>query len=303
MRNLITCCLLSVVTAPNAHANEDSTETVIGGTRVPEGKWRDVVFVVGRGASCTGTLIAPDVVLTAGHCIDIDPYEVWTDTVDYGKPGGDRIPVKWARAYPSWESRYDVGVIMLDHVARGQPRKIAAACSAREGLIAGAMVHIVGFGVASPSGDDNNTLMREANVPVIDPTCTMDASCAPKIAPTGEFMAGGNGTDSCFGDSGGPVYLDTAEGPVLIGVVSRGLATGGAPCGHGGVYIRADKVVSWVQKVTGARIQRSTCDGQADDAGGEVPGGGCSTSGAAGSAVVALAGIGLLRRSRRKPRS
>ena len=42
--------------------------------------------------------------------------------------------------------------------------------------------------------------------------------CNPNVAPGGEFIAGGSGTaDSCFGDSGGPVYLDTPAGPVLIG--------------------------------------------------------------------------------------
>ena len=58
----------------------------------------------GRGdgspdGTCTGTLIAPDVVLTAGRCVELAPTEVILNTRDY-VVGGDRIPVKWARAYP-----------------------------------------------------------------------------------------------------------------------------------------------------------------------------------------------------------
>jgi len=273
---------------------------VVGGTRVPPGKWRDAVVVFGRDAICSGTLIAPDVVLTAGHCIEAEPIEVLTDTVDYGKPGGDRIKVKWSRAYPDWEHRYDVGVIMLEHVARGKPRKVAAACTVREGLVEGALVHLVGFGAATSGGDDRNSALREANVPVLDPTCTMDLACEPSIAPRGEFVAGGRGADSCFGDSGGPVYLDTADGPALVGVVSRGLALPGAPCGNGGVYVRADKVVSWIQRVTGAKLARTSCGGKADTDDEEVPGeGGCSTGAGAGLGAGLVALAVCRRRSRR----
>src|SRR5258708_380202 len=99
---------------------------VVGGSRVPLGKWRAVVAVLAPDAACSGTLVAPDVVLTAGHCIGIHPVEVRVDTVDYADGTGDRIAVKSARAYPSWDSRFDVGVIMLDHVARPRPVPVAA---------------------------------------------------------------------------------------------------------------------------------------------------------------------------------
>src|SRR5262245_43467687 len=46
---------------------------VVGGTAVPPGKWPDAVAVLAPTAACTGTLIAPDVVLTAGHCIATHP--------------------------------------------------------------------------------------------------------------------------------------------------------------------------------------------------------------------------------------
>jgi len=297
MRKSIVCVLVVLSFAARAEAN-DPAESVVGGTQVPEGKWRDVVLVVGREARCTGTLVAPDVVLTAGHCIDIDPVEVRTDTVDFGRPGGDRIPIKWARAYPNWEDRYDVGVIVLDHVARGRPRKIAAACAARRGLVAGEKVHLVGFGATTPEGEDDNSELREAEVSIVDPTCTTDRACQAAIAPHGEFTAAGT-ADACFGDSGGPVYLETEDGPALVGVVSRGLALPGPPCGPGGVYVRADKVVSWVQSVTGTRLERTGCDGPADGEDVEVEDGGCSVGGSAGVGWwLVVAGIAVLRRPR-----
>lgn len=273
----------------------DTPTPVVGGTAVPEGKWRDVVAVIGLDSTCTGTLIAPDIVLTAGHCIDGAPYEVRTDTIDYAT-AGDRIPVKWARAYPSWETKYDVGVLMLEHVARGRARKIAPACAAREALVEGAMVHLVGFGLTAPDGG-GNTQLREVDVPVMNPTCADDVSCQSAIAPHGEFVAGGLGVDSCFGDSGGPVFMETAEGPALLGVVSRGLAVPGTTCGDGGVYVRADKIVSWAQSITGVDFKPAPCEGPADD-GGEEELGGCSAgSGVGTGGLIALSGL-LARRRR-----
>jgi secreted trypsin-like serine protease len=292
MRNVILASLLAVLFVSPAHAG-DGTGNVVGGTEVPRGKWREVVAVIGHFGTCTGTLIAPDVVLTAGHCIDASPYEVAVDSIDYDKPGGQRIAVSSARAYPKWQERYDVGILMLDHVALPHPATIASACTVKTGLVEGAPVHAVGFGLTSSTGDDDNTALREVAVPVKDPACTADEACVAGIAPGGEFTAGGRGKDSCFGDSGGPAFLDTPSGPVLVGVVSRGVADAQRPCGDGGIYVRADKVMSWVRRVTGRTYARSMCDGHADDGGDGASdgdeGGGCSTGRGAGLACLALA--------------
>jgi hypothetical protein len=292
----------SFVRSPDVVAEPASP--VVGGSRVPEGKWRDVVVVIAREGTCTGTLVAPDVVVTAGHCIEAGPIEVITDTVDHGVPyAGDRIRVKWARAYPRWWERYDVGVIMLDHVARGRARRVAAACTTRERLVAGGEVHVVGFGLVTPEGVGGNTAMHEATLRVTDPTCTSDLACNAEVAPHGEFVAGGDGRDTCFGDSGGPAYLDTPEGPALVGVVSRGRAPPGPICGGGGIYVRADKVVAWIQRVTGARLERTACPGRADDpregSAGE-PQGCAAGPGTGGCGMLGLLGVALmLVRSRR----
>jgi hypothetical protein len=120
-------------------------------------------------------------------------------------------------------------------------------------------------------------------------------------------MAGGHGADSCFGDSGGPVYIDTKDGHghALVGVVSRGLALPAAACGNGGVYVRVDKIISWVQSITGRTVTRTQCTGRTDDddddpepASAE---GGCSTGstvGVAAAFVLLLCAWFLARRDR-----
>jgi len=296
LRSTSFLCLLS----SSALAGSLSTP-VVGGTEVPHGTWPDTVAVIGKQGLCSGTLIAADLVLTAGHCIGIEPYAVIVDTIDYTSPGGDRRDVKWARAYPDWESTYDVGILMLENPVAVQPRAVAQACK----LAAAMPVQVVGFGLTTEAGIGANTRLHQATIPVVDATCTRDPVCATSVAPGGEFTAGGRGADSCFGDSGGPVFMDTKHGAALIGVVSRATGTESAPCGGGGVYVRADKVVPWIEKQSGRKLVRAKCDGPADDAGAVDDEGGCSAGGGvleSGFAIVfaAMAIASLRRRSKRR---
>jgi secreted trypsin-like serine protease len=283
-----------------AHANPVSAP-IVGGTPVAAGAWPDVVAVIGRFGICTGTVIAEDLVLTAAHCLDIAPYEVVAGQIDLRWPGGERRAIEWARAYPDWEERYDIAVLMLTQPLRAAPRAVAQACTARDRLVTGTPLQLVGFGLTTKSGTGTNTRLHEATVAVIDGTCTTDPACAAAVAPGGEFTAGGHGTDACYGDSGGPVYIATAHGPALVGVVSRGLADTVYPCGEGGVYVRADKVVAWIQRVSGRKLARVPCDRPADeDPAHEATG--CAAGGGRGGAGLALvcALAGLIQRRRRQ---
>jgi secreted trypsin-like serine protease len=144
--------------------------------------------------------------------------------------------------------------------------------------------------------------LHRAIVPLVDPTCTTDPSCAPAVAPGGEFVAGGSGTDACFGDSGGPVYIETPNGLALIGVVSRGLASWTEPCASGGVYVRADKVVAWIERESGRELLRAPCDAPADSAGVLEPAGCNAGAMQSGFALyyALLVVVGLRRRRARR---
>jgi endonuclease G len=264
---------------------------------VPPGKWPDAVAVLGPQGSCTGTLIAPDVVLTAGHCAATNPTRVIANTTNYNVSGGTTMNVKSITAYPGWETSYDVAVIVLTQPIVGvTPRPIGTACSFDD-FHRDTQIRLVGFGLTDDAGQGNNTQLNEAMAPVIDPDCSDGAGCVASVAPGGEFIAGGSGTDSCFGDSGGPVYLETARGTVVIGAVSRGLDGSATPCGGGGIYVRTDKIVEWIETTTGRTISKDSCGDGSDRTGDEDsidPGstiGGCATaSGGAGRG----AGIGGL---------
>ena len=303
--------VLLLVASATAHAGN---APVVGGTTVPAGKWPDAVAVIGAQGSCTGTLIAPTVVVTAGHCAEVNPSQIIANTTDYAVQGGVHVNVRSVTSYPAWQSTYDLAVIVLANPVAGiEPRAVGIDCT-YDGFTSGSQVHLVGFGLIDEAGSGNNTALHEAMAPVTDPTCTVGNGCQDSVAPGGEFVAGGSGTDSCFGDSGGPVYLDTPRGPVVIAAVSRGVNGAPTACGGGGIYVRIDKLVPWIETTTGVAIAKDKCaaqpegggsDGSGSNAGsssdvdGDTVTAGCAASNSQSLAPLALIGLALARRRRR----
>lgn len=307
--SVLSAVLCSLVTAwvalPSASAGTLDVP-VVGGKPVKPGDWPDVVAVLTEdGGLCSGTLLGADLVLTAGHCIGGRPYEVIVGSVDLARPDGDRRAVKWSKAYPNWENRYDVGVVMLENPVATKQRAIAERCTSgkRDRLQAGTRLQVVGFGLTTKTATDNNTRLNAATIEVVDGLCSRDEACKEDIAPGGELTAGGHGADACFGDSGGPLYISTSHGPALLGVVSRGLASWAEPCGEGGVFVRVERVATWIEEVTGRKLDRVECDMPADEdaATAAEAGGGCNAGGLLGSGlgiVYAAFCIAALRRAR-----
>lgn len=249
---------------------------VVGGHPAKDGKWEDAVALMTFGfASCTGTLIGPKVVLTAGHCIAGNPVDEvkigatnwWTDE------DAEVIRVERMIEYPNSWSTYDIGLVLLEKAAKTPPRAIAMDCVLDEYLENGADVQIVGFGVTRENGTGYNSDLNEAPSRVLDKGCKEDridgilTGCNESVRPGGEIAAGGNGTDACYGDSGGPLYLRTDEGDFVVGVTSRAFlgVDGRYPCRDGGIWVRPDAVIDWIEENVGNReITYPSCNEPVD---------------------------------------
>jgi secreted trypsin-like serine protease len=213
-----------------------------------------------------------------------------------------RVHVAKTTAYPSWQSSYDVAILVLaSPIKNVAPRKIGTSCTF-ERFERDTAVRLVGFGATDMAGQAANTQLKEAMTAVIDPECTGGKGCKKAIAPGGEFVAGGSGdADSCFGDSGGPVYLDTPMGAVVVGAVSRGVEGAATPCGGGGIYVRTDKLLDWIEETTQKAVEVDECEGTAyrsEDGEPEGEEGGCAVGGGTGSGAIGLLLLALLRKRR-----
>ena len=261
---LVISFLLALSLPANAQVYDtgEPPPPVVNGELVSSGDWEDAAAIYyGSWVECTGVLIAPTVVVTANHCLETRATAVRVGTNNYNS-GGEKISVKSQEAYPgSWWNTYDMGVLILDEPAETEPRLIAQGCILDEYLENGAPVTVVGYGATDYYGNNYDSKLREGFTTVDDYDCTEMPGCLAKISPGGELGAGADdNVYSCYGDSGGPLYLNTERGDFLIGTTSRSYDGVSVPCRDGGIYVRTDAVLDWIEDVTGVEIPLTTCN-------------------------------------------
>ncbi len=243
---------LAFSTAP-AHA-------VVGGHDAPAGAYPSIAEITfGKSFLCTGTLIAPTWVLSAGHCSSATA-GVTGSLVNWPAPlvdvriggtqsgGGELVPVSRVVGHESYvlNDGYDISLLQLSRPpANAQPTPVTSTDSL---WAPGTLERIVGWGTTSEGGDLPDRL-QEAQVPV-----TTDAYCggAYDNFDAATMLCAGypqGGVDTCQGDSGGPMFGRDAVGALrVVGTTSFG--EGCARPGKPGVYARvADDVLrTWIAR-------------------------------------------------------
>lgn len=222
---------------------------IIGGSAAEAHRFPYAVSLQYAGEHfCGGSLIAPDIVLSAGHCngessIGLSTYNVVVGRYDLDKVWtGESIKVKKEVRHPGFDDLTvddDFNVVLLNQ--RVTTTDVYANLNVDASIPAARdTVTVVGWGDTDPSDDilEPSTILMETNLTYItNARCENSAGLLnTKFGETYTDMKGALtenmmcatslGKDACQGDSGGPLIMQGSNGAgsdVQVGVVSWGL--------------------------------------------------------------------------------
>ena len=191
----------------------------------------------GTWETCSGTLIAPKVFLTAAHCEGQPRVAVTFDSV-YNSATGTTYWGTWVED-PSFDQAqsdpHDLAVILLDKAVKGvTPARLPAAGSLAT-LSGDQKFTSVGYGAQSVTSGPGGKTFHYADVRYVS-SGTLNA-ITPSWLRISQNPSTGNG-GTCYGDSGGPNFL--GAGATETNILAATTITGDTPCRSTNVDYRLD---------------------------------------------------------------
>jgi hypothetical protein len=251
---------------------------VVGGWAATDAQIFATVEIRHAGAAsgfCSGVLISPLLIATAGHCAVV---ESETGEVRAAAPGSLRVvsghlsssaatqamirPVSEVRVHEGYDHDFimgrsrsgagqggigapnDIALLFISAPFDGSTVAPLLTPHRQTELVGhGDLGYVAGYGVYDlETGRAGELYISDA---VID------------IIGVQELLTRRTDTlgDSCYGDSGGPLYVPTDQGDFAVGLVSRGRSDVKRDCGDGGVYTLLSAYLPWIAQTAGDTFQ------------------------------------------------
>jgi secreted trypsin-like serine protease len=251
---LLGLCAMAAAAVPSP----ERRQLIRGGTAVPRGELPALAFIaylVPNGhevVTCTGTVVAPRLVLTAGHCVDIarvdveaENFRVSIGTVKWTKASlsaGRVVRTMVAPGYHEGGEKDDAALLELETPTEVEPMRLAR----RRFWSAGTEAEMAGWGRTFAARHQPTFVLHRA------PTAVLGfAECHRGFPVEGGLCAEQpppQKTSACYGDSGGPLLARRRgdERLVEIGVLHGGASAGCNPRSPS-IYTSVLPISRWVR--------------------------------------------------------
>lgn len=252
MRPSLWLLLLAVALAATEVAGRSLSQVqaaIVSGRAAPKGRYKWIASLRAKGSDfhfCTGSLIAPRVVMTAAHCVT-NSYAAWAD-LEQSLPDvriggweyrGGRYERRAAvqavvhEAFNPATLENDIALLLLDRPAAAAPVLLPANSfpSKKQAYPQGTVLTVAGWGVF----DDNYNpppVLQETTVNALDPATCQDKFEGANLGVDflrNSMICAANLTqhplyeDTCYGDSGGPLFYAGGIGnDTVVGLTSWG---------------------------------------------------------------------------------
>jgi secreted trypsin-like serine protease len=238
----------------------DAHTAVVGGQTAEPGTFPWMAYVLdGRGnetGQCSGTVVAPNLVLTAGHCAEntqtgvlneASGYQVVTGNVDWDAPQTERQVSNVTRVIvcSCFDRRTDIGDVALLELSTPTSAPAVTLASSPRG---GTKALLAGWGQTYYNQDAPDERLQWAPTVVQHPErCEHEA---PPFSPASQICVvdtPNRQTGACHGDSGGPLLV--TEPSAVGGMVQIGVADhvyGECATTSPSVFTRVDAISAWV---------------------------------------------------------
>lgn len=256
-----------------ASDTSSGNERIVGGekTTIAQNPWQ-VALVWAQSTNnvkaqfCGGSIISPEWVVTAAHCIDQrkgpEVIEILSGT-DSLTSGGVRSKVSFYRVHKSYRGEgegdnrrheYDIALLKIDP-SRGKlaGTAIAGIAAAEESALSSAIVSVTGWGVTERRYQATIELQFVEMHYVDNAICNMKRSYDGRVKD--HMLCAGEadgGKDTCSGDSGGPATAQIRTARRLVGIVSWGVGCGDPDMY--GVYTRVSRFRDWIAIQTAGAV-------------------------------------------------